>query len=154
MSIEKSAGAIIFYPAKTRGSARGASKNKKQIEYLLLHHEAGHWDFPKGNIEKGEKETDTVKREVKEETGLENIEIAEGFKEWIKYFYKSRGKTIFKVVTFYLAGTRKKKIKISWEHVGYKWLPYKEALEKLTFQNAKEILKRADIFLKASKIKN
>ena len=72
--VEKSAGAVIF------------RKEDDKIYYLLLHYQGGHWDFPKGNIEKGEKLEDTVRREVKEETGIENIKFALGFKEAIKYF--------------------------------------------------------------------
>jgi 8-oxo-dGTP pyrophosphatase MutT (NUDIX family) len=135
MPVEKSAGAVIF------------RKQNKKIYYLLLHYHWGHWDFPKGNIEKGENLEETAKREIKEETGLEDIEFISGFKETIKYFYKLRGKTIFKIVTFFLAQTKTKKVKISWEHIGYKWLPFKKALEQLTFKNAKEILKKANKFL-------
>ena len=135
MPLEKSAGAVIFY------------KSDKKIEYLLLHYQAGHWDFPKGNIEKGEKLEETVKREVKEETGIEDVKFTPGFKESIKYFYRLKGKNIFKIVTFFLAETKTKKVKISWEHIGYKWLPHEEALEQLTFKNAKEILKKANHFL-------
>ncbi len=135
MPIEKSAGAVIF------------SRTDKKIDYLLLYYQAGHWDFPKGNIEKGEKLEETVKREVKEETGIKDIKFAPGFKESIKYFYKLKGKNIFKIVTFFLAETKTKKVKISWEHIGYQWLPYEEAFEQLTFKNAKEILKKANDFL-------
>lgn len=151
MPLEKSAGAIIFY------------KNK-EIKYLLLHYPSSakaakprsrvtslrgrdYWDLPKGHIEKGEKEIETVKREVKEETGLEDIKIIEGFKEWIKYFFRFKSKTIFKIVTFYLAETKEKEIKISGEHIGYAWLAYKQALEQLTFKNAKDILRKAHQFL-------
>lgn len=140
MPIERSAGAIIF------------RKNKK-IYYLLLHYPSSakaprdYWDLPKGHVEKGEKEIDTVKREVLEETGLKNIKFIEGFKKWIKYFFKFRGKNILKFVTFYLVETKEKGVKISPEHIEYKWLPYEEALEQLTFKNAKEILKKANQFL-------
>ncbi len=131
MPMEKSAGAIIF------------RKEEGKTYYLLLHYESGHWGFPKGHIEKGEKPIDTAKREVKEETGLEDIKIIDGFKERIKYFFKDKGQNVMKIVTFFLAETETKKIKISFEHSGYQWLPYQKALEKLTFQNAKEILKKA-----------
>lgn len=133
---EKSAGAVVF-----------RQKNKIKY-YLLLHYESGHWDFPKGHIEKNETEIDTVKREIKEETGIEDIEIIAGFREKIKYFFTSERKTIFKEVIFYLAETKTEEVKISFEHVGYKWLPYKEALRQLTFENAKEILKNANDCLK------
>jgi hypothetical protein len=47
-----------------------------------------------------------------------------------------------------LAKTKQEKVKISLEHIGYRWLPFKAAYQKLTFQNAKATLKKADQFLK------
>jgi bis(5'-nucleosidyl)-tetraphosphatase len=138
MKQEHSAGAIVF------------RKNKESI-YLLLQYEAKHWDFPKGNIEKGEKDQDTVKREIKEETGINDVDILPNFKEKIQYYYKFEGELINKTVMFYLAKTETEQVKLSFEHIGSIWLPYKEAMEKLTFKNAKEILKKADEFLKANK---
>ncbi len=126
--------------------------------FLLLRYPVGtrtskdYWDLPKGHIEKGEKEIDTVKREVKEETGLKNIEILEGFKEWIKYFFRWEGKNILKFVTFYLAETKVKEVKISGEHIDYEWLFYGKASKQLTFKNAKEILKKANDFLQRKSI--
>jgi len=147
MPVEKSAGAIIF------------RHEKDKIKYLLLHYPSGsrttkdYWDFPKGHIEKGEKIEVTVKREVKEETGLEYLKFIEGFKEWIKYFFKFEEKNIFKIVTFLLAEAKTEDVKISFEHIGYEWLPCQEAIEQLTFKNAKEILKKAHNFLEL-KMKN
>jgi len=148
MLIEKSAGAVIFRRQPVRRPSEGG-----KIYYLLLHYQSGHWDFPKGNIEKGEKLEETVKREVNEEAGIAEIRFLQGFKETIKYFYKLKGKNIFKIVTFFLAETKTKEVKISWEHIGFKWLPYQEALEQLTFKNAKDILKKADNQMKL-KVKN
>lgn len=136
MPLEKSAGAVIF------------RRQNKKIYYLLLHYASGHWDFPKGHIEKGEELKETVEREVLEETGIKDIKFIEGFKEWIKYFYKMKDKNIFKIVTFFLAETKTEKVKISFEHIGYEWLPYNEAIERLTFKNAKDILEKAYKFLK------
>lgn len=135
MPIEKSAGAIVF------------RQEKKKIYYLLLHYPAGHWGFPKGNIEKGEKLKKTAKREIKEETGIEEIEFIPKFKESIKYFYKLKGKNIFKIAIFFLVKTKEKEIKISWEHLGYQWLPYEKTLERLIYKNAREILEKANDFL-------
>jgi 8-oxo-dGTP pyrophosphatase MutT (NUDIX family) len=147
MPVEKSAGAVIFI------------KESEKPLFLLLHYPFGfrtpgksYWDFPKGHIEKGEKLEETARREVAEETGITEIEFLAGFKEWIKYFYKLKGKNIFKIVTFLLAETKTKEVKISWEHIGFKWLPYEEALGQLTFKNAKEILKKANDFLMKYKI--
>ncbi len=165
MPVEKSAGAVIFtqhhLPKKlskqkqrTKNGA-GLRKEKGIIKYLLLHYPSDsrtpgkdYWDFPKGHIEKGEEELETVKREIKEETGLKDLKFIEGFKEWIKYFFKEEEKTVFKIVTFYLAETKVKKVKISSEHIGFKWFSYEKAIKKLIFENAKEILKKADEYLK------
>ena len=137
MPKEISAGAVVF-------------RQNKEVKYLLLNYEAGHWDFPKGHIEKGEEEKETVKREVEEETGISKISFIEGFKEKIKYFYRREGQTIYKEVVFYLVETKESKIKISFEHIGYEWLAYEDALKQLTFKNAKEILKKAHSFLNSS----
>lgn len=137
--MEKSAGAIIY--------RREADKNY----YLLLHYpvrslktKREYWDLPKGHIEKGEVIKDTVKREVREETGLTDIMFKEGFREKIRYFLTKEGKKVFKTVVFLLAETKSKDIKISDEHIGFKWLAYEEALKKLTYKNARNILEKAN----------
>ena|SRR3989338_37561 len=138
MKQEKSAGAIVY-------------RKEKEPIYLLLHYEMGHWDLPKGNIESGEKDLETVKREIQEETCIKDIEILKDFKEKIHYYYKFEGELITKTVVFYLAKTDTENVKLSFEHIGFAWLSYDKALDKLTFKNAKEILKKANDFLKTNK---
>jgi len=163
MPVEKSAGAIIFirdhFPEKAltqkqnAKNGAGVRKDDGEIYYLLLQYPSAsrnqkeYWDLPKGHIEKGEKLEDTVKREVEEETGLTDIQFVREFKETIRYFFKWGDKNILKFVTFYLAETKTKDIKISEEHLGYKWLPYSEAIEQLTYKNAKDVLQKANEFL-------
>ena len=117
-------------------------------KYLLLHYEAGHWDFVKGNVELNESEKDTAIRELQEETGIVDIRFFEGFREKIEYFYRRQGATIHKEVVFFLAETHTEKVTLSFEHVGYAWLNYQNSLEKLTFQNAKDVLQKAHKLLK------
>ncbi|MCW4045488.1 MAG: NUDIX domain-containing protein [Candidatus Bathyarchaeota archaeon] len=132
---EKSCGAVVY----TRNV---------DIHYLLLHYEAGHWDFVKGNVEPNETEKETVIRELKEETGITDAKFIEGFKQKITYFYRRQGNTIHKEVTFFLIETRTRQVTISFEHIGYEWLNYTQAMEKLTFKNAKTVLQNAHEFLK------
>ena len=139
MSIEKSAGAIVF-------------RRNKKIKYLLIQYGWGHWEFPRGLIEEGESLEDTARREIKEEVGIEDIRFISGFKEWIKFFFKLKGKNIMKIATFLLAETKTEKVKLSYEHKDYDWLDYEEALDRLTFENSKEILKKANEFLKKHKL--
>ena len=133
---EQSAGAVIF------------RKDKKRILYLLLfyHFKSDYWDFPKGSIEAGETEEETVFREVKEETGIEDLKFASNFKKKVSYFYKRDGETIYKEVTFYLVETREYEVKISHEHEGYEWVTYETALGRLK-ENSRKVLMDANRFL-------
>ena len=145
MPKEKSAGAVIF-----------RTENGKPY-YLLLRYYSGHWEFAKGHIEKGESNEETVRREIEEETGIKEIKIIPGFKEYVKYFFrasydlvdeeKKKAPWIFKLVVFYLVQTKETEVKISKEHKDFIWLPFEDALKKLTYKNAKEILKKANDFI-------
>lgn len=132
---ERSAGAIVVH------------RSDSKIEYLILHYPAGHWDFPKGNVEKGESELDAAIREIGEETGLTDLKFINGFKKMIQYYYRKGDQLVKKTVTFYLAESKTKDVKISFEHQGYVWLPIDEALAKVTYQNARNVLKEAHRFL-------
>jgi len=132
---EKSCGAVVFI-VKENG-----------IHYLLLHYEAGHWDFVKGNVEPNESEKNTVLRELQEETGIAAAKFVEGFKEKVEYFYRRQGATIHKEVVFYLIETQTEKVKLSFEHIGFVWLDYQHSKERLNFSNAKNVLQKANDFL-------
>lgn len=133
---EKSCGAVVFI------------KNDDSTKYLLLNYTAGHWDFVKGNVEPDESEKQTVTRELREETGITDAVYIEGFREPISYFYRRQGLTIHKEVVFYVMQSNTDKVQISFEHIGYTWLDYQHAMEKLTFKNAKDVLQKAHDFLK------
>ena len=120
-----------------------------EVNYLMLHYEAGHWDFVKGNVEPNENEKDTVIRELREETGIVDAQFVDGFREKIEYFYTRQGTTIHKEVVFFLIETHTEQVKLSYEHVGYTWLNYQRAMEKLTFKNARDVLQKAHALMKA-----
>ena len=136
--MEKSCGAVVYR----------IEHNK--ILYLLLHYAKHHWDFPKGHVEQGEREEQTTRREVDEETGITDLELSPTFHEKISYFFTKENRRIYKEVVFFLAKTSQKKVKLSDEHIGYKWLEYEQAKTKLSFQNAKNILRKADTHLSST----
>lgn len=132
---ERSAGAVLY------------NHNNGVRRYLLLLN-GGRWDFPKGNMERGESEEQTVFREVREETGINGIVLAEGFRKVIEYFYRRGDATVHKSVVFYLARTRENAVKISNEHQGFGWFYYPQALNKATHDNSKNLLVEADRFIR------
>ncbi len=127
---ERSAGSIIY---------RQSSKGKL---YLLLNYPSGHWDFVKGNIEKGEALKQTVLREIKEETGISDITFVDGFEDKIEYHYQREGQVIHKEVVFFLSNTKTDQVILSHEHLDYTWLNFDDALEKLTYKTAQKLFKK------------
>lgn len=127
---ERSCGAILY-----RNSPSGKL-------YLLLNYPSGHWDFVKGNIEKGETFKETALREIKEETGISDVNFIDGFENKIQYHYQRDGKVVHKEVIFFLAETSTERVEISHEHLGFIWLKFNEALAKLTYKTAQNLLKK------------
>ena len=117
-------------------------------KFLLLHYTSGHWDFPKGNIETGETEEDAVIREIFEETGITDLKFVEGFIQPIFYNYRRDGNLVQKKVSFYLAQTLTRNIKLSNEHQDFFWADYPSALSALTYRSARDILILANKFVK------
>jgi 8-oxo-dGTP pyrophosphatase MutT (NUDIX family) len=113
----------------------------------MLNYTAGHWDFVKGNQEPNETEKQTVTREMMEETGITDAQFIDGFRESINYFYRRQGLTINKEVVFFIIESNVEEVQISFEHIGYIWLDYQHALEKLTFKNAKDVMQKAHTYL-------
>jgi len=132
---ERSSGIVLFLE-KPEGN-----------RFLLLNYPTGHWDFIKGKIEQGETEHQTAVRETKEETGISDLEFFDGFKENINYNFQYEGELIYKEVVFFLAKTKTETVMVSHEHLGYTWLDYKNAIEKTTYQNAKDVLSKANDLL-------
>ncbi len=123
------------------------AKQDSRIEYLLLHYPVGHWGFPKGKIEKGETNQEAALRELYEETGL-HAELKPGFEEQFSYFlHDLDGNRVHKTVYFFVGETEIQDISLSHEHQDYDWLPFNVALKQLTYDNAKEVLRKAHAFI-------
>jgi bis(5'-nucleosidyl)-tetraphosphatase len=134
---EVSAGAVIYRDDPNTGSRK----------YLVLHYPAGHWDFPKGAVEKGETEEQAAKREIFEETGLKVNGFIPNFRREIEYHYRRQNGLSHKRVIFFLANSDISTVKISFEHSGYEWLTLDQALRRLTFENAKNVLRESNSWL-------
>ena len=132
---EYSAGYIIF-----------RVENGERL-YLVLHYPGGHFDFAKGHLEEGESNQQAAVRELTEETGIEKVSTMDGFEQPIVYSFRRKDSLIEKKVTFFLGETEDQKIKISHEHQGFLWLPYAQALTKITFENARSVLRAAEKFI-------
>lgn len=112
---------------------------------LLIKQTTGHWGFPKGHMEEGETEEETALREVKEETNLD-VEIDKNKKYTVEYT-TDKGKD--KIVTLFLAKKKSGELKPQECEISkLEWLEFNEALETLTYENTKEVLRKVIAELK------
>jgi len=132
------------YHNQIKEKSYGAVVINENREFLLIRHKNGeHWDFPKGHKEEGESDRETAIREVLEETGL-MVRIIEGFKEKTKYSPKPG---VDKTVTYYLGFSMGKVIIQEEEIMEFEYLPYDQALERITFNESKEVIRAAKQFI-------
>ena len=124
MKQEKSCGCVVFDGDKV----------------LLIKHNEGHWDLPKGHIEEGETEIETAIREVKEETNVD-VEVNENYRYTTGY---SPMEGVWKEVVYFIATKKSDNLIPQEEEVQIvQWFELNEAIEKITFDNTRNILKKA-----------
>lgn len=132
LTLEHSVGAVIKY--------QPGVENTESAEFLLLRNRRGFWGFPQGHKEKGETEIQTLVREVSEETGINYLDI-QSFIGMIRYsYFKTDGMKSDKEVRFYYATSPIRRVQISYEHDGYKWVTFSDALFMIDHRQLKSIL--------------
>ena len=129
---DRACGAVVY-----RGTERG-------VEYLLIRQHDGAWGFPKGHMDPGEREGQTALREIAEETGI-RVTIEHGFRRLVTYVIPEGRR---KWVTYFLARAAAGATvsRQAAEIAEFAWLPYSEALERVSFSNTCEVLEQADRF--------
>lgn len=136
MRQEKSCGAVIFRQEEGRRA------------YLILHSVGGHCTLCKGHVEGAETEHETAVREIGEETGL-RVEFVENFRRVIRY---SPNPGCMKDVVFFLARVSGGTLTCQKEEVSEAWfLPFEQALERLTYPSDRETLAAAERALNGEK---
>ncbi len=115
--------------------------------YLLLYYPKGYWDLVKGHLDQGESNLEAAHRELREETGLK-AELDAEFKQVLEYtFTDDEGELVAKKATFFLGKATSNNVELSHEHEDYAWLPFHEAIQKLTYKNAKQLLQAAELHI-------
>lgn len=115
---EKSAGFILF--REEMGKAK----------YLFLKF-GKRLDVPKGIIEENEDELSAALRELSEESGIDKVKVIPGFRKVLNYYYrKGDGTLVSKTLVLFLGEALEDRVSISWEHEGFEWLSFEEAIKK------------------------
>ena len=124
----------------------------KQIEnknyYLIIKSLNGDIGFPKGHMEIGESELQTAIRELKEETCAE-VEVISGFRYQIEYPLPRVPDAIKQSVYFLGKCTSESIICQETEVDSAEFIPYEDAIKMLTFEETKNILRDAELFIQS-----
>lgn len=115
---------------------------------LLLQYPQGHWDLPKGHVETDDEDRQsTMLRELAEETGITQVAVLDGFAERSEYSFRHKGKRRNKEVYWYVAETEQMSVELSHEHRGYLWLDWEQALETITHDETRSVVRLAQQYV-------
>jgi len=128
---EPTAGGIIF---------RRSNKNN-EVEILLIQDAKNRWTIPKGHIEEGESSKQTAEREIREETGLQEMKVLNWLGK-INFRYRRQQSLVLMTTEIFLVqalGDTDKLKPEDWMN-GIKWFPATEALDKIEYDDIGKII--------------
>lgn len=114
------------------------------LQCLLILDRYGKWGLPKGHLEHGETLEQAALREVKEETGLSNLQVGQklGVTHWS---FSGEGGVLHKSATFYLIHSEKGDPIPEFREgiTECAWVPVHQAQKKISYENLHAIVQEA-----------
>ena len=117
------------------------SKDKKDIEILLIQDSKNRWTIPKGHIEPGENAKQTAIREIGEEAGLYHISVLCWLGK-IHFKYRRLDKLVLMTTQIYLVhslDSHETPQKEKWMN-GIKWFKFSDALDKIEYEDIEKLM--------------
>lgn len=128
---EPTSGGMVF---------RRNSKNKA-IEILLIQDAKDRWTIPKGHIEEGETAKQTAEREIREETGLQDMKVLNWLGK-INFRYRRANSLVLMTTEIFLVQAKGDTNKLKpedWMN-GIGWFNTNEALDKIEYEDIGKII--------------
>ncbi|MBI2542673.1 MAG: NUDIX hydrolase [Candidatus Aenigmarchaeota archaeon] len=113
-----------------------------------LRRQATHWDLPGGRIKENDSIEETLRKEINEELGVDNIKIVEHFDTSISNIkIPLDDETVGLILIVYKCKLPDNNVdlKLSFEHLEYKWASVDEAKELLKFKFGNSFIEKLDL---------
>jgi 8-oxo-dGTP pyrophosphatase MutT (NUDIX family) len=128
---ETTSGGIIFRRDATT----------KKLEILLIQDAKNRWTIPKGHVEEGEEPKQTAEREIREETGLQEMKMYNWLGK-VNFRYRRAHTLVLMTMHIYLVEGKGDTNKLQGEDwlSDIKWMPASEAVDKIAYEDIGKLI--------------
>lgn len=112
-----------------------------KVEILLIQDSKSRWTIPKGHIEEGETARQTAEREIREETGLQEMKVQDWLGK-INFRYRRGNSLVLMTTEIFLVQAKgdAEQVKPEKWMTSLGWLSAQEALDKIEYEDIGKLI--------------